>query len=214
MGPSFSGKAAYIGHPLGEEPLGSAQHLGAIQRRSRPRRPSSAAHALGTSDESGEKYTSEARTVAWSRTRGGSRSRSPELAPEHQDQLSLRRLGHALEREEGRQVGSRGTVTSYSRPRHRSRPSAAAWSTRRRGRHRLHPSRSTGGLAVEIEERIERLAVLPGEVLLRRPVVGLELGRPGAPFEMMPQLVGQRLPRLGPPVETGLELREAWKEPW
>ena len=74
----------------------------------------------------------------------------------------------------------------------------------------LHPvSALAGGLAVEIEERVERLAVLPGEVLLHRPVEGLERGGPGAPFQVMPQLVGQRLPRLGPPVEAGLELRRA-----
>src|SRR2546425_9937798 len=56
-------------------------------------------------------------------------------------------------------------------------------------------------LAGAVEDRIERLALLAGEVLLGGPVIGLESGDVGPPFQMVAQLVRQRLPRLVTPIE-------------
>src|SRR2546425_1102336 len=53
-----------------------------------------------------------------------------------------------------------------------------------------------------IEQRVEGLTLVAFEVLLRRPVVGLEAGDIRAPLAVVSQLVGERLPRLRAPVET------------
>src|SRR5207247_5377594 len=51
-----------------------------------------------------------------------------------------------------------------------------------------------------VEHRVERLPLLAREVLLGRPIVGLERTGVRAPFEMVTQLVGERLPRLLAPL--------------
>src|SRR5512144_2234372 len=56
-------------------------------------------------------------------------------------------------------------------------------------------------LAITVEHRVERLSLVPGEILLRGPVVRFERGDVGLPLEVMAQLVGQRLPGLLAPVE-------------
>src|SRR2546428_1551733 len=57
-------------------------------------------------------------------------------------------------------------------------------------------------LARVVEERVERLPLLAREILLRRPIVGLERTGVRAQFEMVAQLVGERLPRLLAPIEA------------
>ena len=44
-------------------------------------------------------------------------------------------------------------------------------------------------VAVEEEERVERLAVLPGKVLFGGPVGRLEVESPGTPLDVVPQFV-------------------------
>ncbi len=61
------------------------------------------------------------------------------------------------------------------------------------------------GLPRQEEERVEPLPLLPGEVLLRGAVEVLQVGGAGAPLEVVAELVGQRVPRLLPPVEAGRE---------
>src|SRR5207245_9841416 len=53
-----------------------------------------------------------------------------------------------------------------------------------------------------VEHRVERLPLLAREVLLGRPIVGLERTGVRAPFEMVTELVGERLPRLLAPLEV------------
>src|SRR5204862_3938031 len=53
------------------------------------------------------------------------------------------------------------------------------------------------------KERIERVVVRPRETLFRGPVVFLQLLGARLPFQVMPQFMGERLPRLGAPVEIG-----------
>ena len=56
-------------------------------------------------------------------------------------------------------------------------------------------------LPAPVEQRIEPLPILTGEILLGRPVELFEVRRPGSPFQMMSELVSQRLPGLAAPVE-------------
>src|SRR5439155_7506345 len=61
-----------------------------------------------------------------------------------------------------------------------------------------------------IERGVERLSVMPREVLLRRRVVRLEGRDVGPPLEVMAELVGQRVPGLAAPIEVApLEARES-----
>src|SRR5439155_14526203 len=53
-----------------------------------------------------------------------------------------------------------------------------------------------------VEQRVEGLTLVALEVLLRRPVVRLEAGYVRAPFEVVAQVVRERLPSLGAPVEV------------
>src|SRR5204863_8729941 len=56
-------------------------------------------------------------------------------------------------------------------------------------------------LSRAVKGGVERLPLLTGEVLLGRPVVGLERLDVGPPFQVVAQLVGQRLPGLVTPLE-------------
>ena len=64
------------------------------------------------------------------------------------------------------------------------------------------PDLRVNPLTRPVERGIERLPLVAFEVLLRSPVIGLERGRVGAPLQVVPQLVGERLPRLVAPVEV------------
>ena len=64
------------------------------------------------------------------------------------------------------------------------------------------------GLTVKEKAGIELFTVVPGEVLLDRPIQVLQLRRLGSPLEMMPQLMGERLPRLLAPIEARREMSQ------
>src|SRR5690606_14461245 len=59
-----------------------------------------------------------------------------------------------------------------------------------------------------VEQRVERLALAPLEVLVRRVVHGYQAGLRGERFQVVLQLVRQRLPQLLVPVELLVQPRE------
>src|SRR5262245_38861691 len=63
-------------------------------------------------------------------------------------------------------------------------------------------------LPAPVKRRIEPLSILPGEILLGRPVELFGIGGRGPPFQVMPELVSERLPGLAPPVEISVEFRQ------
>jgi hypothetical protein len=71
----------------------------------------------------------------------------------------------------------------------------------------LDPVGSAGfQFAAEKECRVEGLAIVTGEIMFDCPVKVLQIGCARAPFQVVAELVGQRLPGFLPPVESALQL--------
>ena len=141
------------------------------------------------------------------RTHQGEEARLP---AQHQHEVTLRRLRRVRHRQECRErraAWNAGAILAASPPEHYRIGCGAddpiekdvVFDTVRAVRH---------DFPLKEKPRVEVLAVMPREVLLDRPVEVFEIRRPGAPFEMMPELVSQRLPRLLAPIESGREVGE------
>src|SRR5713226_6112047 len=143
--------------------------------------------------------------------RSGWRGAAPQVAQrglpgDHQDGLSRRRLVESVEREEGRRADTarqRGTVSLPVPHRLQAFPLPLSRCPALDEHVVLDLIDPVGDLLTRaVEHRVERVALLAREILLGRPIVGLERTGVRAPFEMVAQLVGERLPRLLAPVEV------------
>src|SRR5256886_9976182 len=126
-------------------------------------------------------------------------------ARQNQDRIPGRRLGESLEHEErwGPQTGGRPHSVTTPVP-HHVQPVLLPAAPLPLHEHVVIdlPDARIDPFARAVEPGIERLALVALEVLLCRPIVRLECPGVGAPLEVVPQLVRERLPRLRAPVEV------------